>query len=108
MGATKTVAQRVLARAKGAVEAGCDGVIASGHEASKLKAEFGNRLLVVTPGIRPVGADGDEKRRRGAGAQASPAGADSFVLGRPIRRPADPRPAAAAIQETIARIFAAT
>ena len=107
MGATKTVGQLVLSRAKGAVEAGCDGVIASGHEASKLKAEFGNRLLVVTPGIRPVGADVGDQKRTVDVAQAFAAGADYIVVGRPIRAAADPRAAAAAIQETIARIFAA-
>src|SRR5207237_1029093 len=50
MGATKTTEELVLARARGAVEAGCDGVIASGLEARRLKAEFKDRLLVVTPG----------------------------------------------------------
>jgi orotidine-5'-phosphate decarboxylase len=93
MGATKTVEQLVLARAKGAVEAGCDGVIASGHEAAKLKAEFGNRLLVVTPGIRPVGADVGDQKRTVDVAQAFAAGADYIVVGaadparRPIRAP---------------------
>ena len=108
MGATKTVEQLVLARARGAAEAGCDGVIASGHEAAKLKAEFGTRLLVVTPGIRPVGADlGDQKRTVDV-AQAFAAGADYIVVGRPIRAASDPRAAALAIQETIATVFAAT
>ena len=107
MGATKTVGQLVLSRAKGAVEAGCDGVIASGHEASKLKAEFGNRLLVVTPGIRPVGADVGDQKRTVDVAQAFAAGADYIVVGRPIRAAPDPRAAAMSIQETIARIFAA-
>src|SRR6187431_615338 len=50
MGATKSIEALVLARAKGAAETGCDGVIASGLEAKPLKAEFRERLLVVTPG----------------------------------------------------------
>jgi len=108
MGATKTLEQLVLARAKGAVEAGCDGVIASGHEAATLKAEFGKRLLVVTPGIRPAGtAAGDQKRTVDV-AQAFRNGADYIVVGRPIRAAADPRAAAAAIQDTIAKVFPAT
>ena len=54
MGSTRTVEQLVLARARGAAESGCDGVISSGLEAKALKAEFRERLLIVTPGIRPV------------------------------------------------------
>jgi orotidine-5'-phosphate decarboxylase len=105
MGATKTVEQLVLARARGALESGCDGVIASGHEAAKLKAEFGGRLLVVTPGIRPAGADSGDQKRTVDVAQAFRNGADYIVVGRPIRDAADPRAAALAIQSTIAKSF---
>jgi orotidine-5'-phosphate decarboxylase len=104
-GATVTVEQLVMARARGAVETGCDGVISSGHEAAKLKAEFGKRLLVVTPGIRPVGADSGDQKRTVDVAQAFANGADYIVVGRPIRDAADPRAAAAAIQATIAKAF---
>jgi orotidine-5'-phosphate decarboxylase len=105
MGATKTVEQLVLARARGALETGCDGVIASGHEAAKLKAEFGGRLLVVTPGIRPAGAETGDQKRTVDVAQAFRNGADYIVVGRPIRDAADPRAAALAIQSTIAKSF---
>jgi hypothetical protein len=87
------------------VEAGCDGVIASGHEAAKLKAEFGRRLLVVTPGIRPAGTEAGDQKRTVDVAQAFRNGADYIVVGRPIRAAADPRAAAQAIQDTIARVF---
>jgi orotidine-5'-phosphate decarboxylase len=87
------------------VDSGCDGVISSGHEAAKLKAEFGRRLLVVTPGIRPVGADTGDQKRTVDVAQAFANGADHIVVGRPIRDAADPRVAAAAIQATIAQAF---
>jgi len=107
VGSAKSIGELVLARARGAVETGCDGVIASGLEATRLKAEFGGRLLVVTPGIRPAGADVGDQKRTVDVAQAFAAGADYIVVGRPIRAAADPRAAAAAIQETIARIFAA-
>jgi orotidine-5'-phosphate decarboxylase len=107
MGATKSVEQLVLARARGAVETGCDGVISSGLEAAKLKAEFGQRLLVVTPGIRPVGADTGDQKRTVDVAQAFANGADYIVVGRPVRDAAEPRAAAAAIQATIAKIFPA-
>lgn len=109
MGATRTTEELVLARARGAVETGCDGVIASGLEARRLKAEFKDRLLVVTPGIRPVEEKGatirDDQKRTVDVAQAFAAGADYIVVGRPIRQAADPRAAAVAIQDTIARIF---
>ena len=106
MGATKNVEQLVLARAKGALESGCDGVISSGLEAAKLKAEFGKRLLVVTPGIRPAEArPADDQKRTVDVAQAFANGADYIVVGRPIRDAADPRAAAQRIQETIKGVF---
>jgi orotidine-5'-phosphate decarboxylase len=110
MGATKTTEELVLARARGAAETGCDGVIASGLEAARLKAEFKDRLLVVTPGIRPVENKPDEKMRDDQKrtvdvAQAFAAGADYIVVGRPIRQAPDPRAAAQAIQATIAKVF---
>jgi orotidine-5'-phosphate decarboxylase len=106
MGATKSIEQLVVARARGAAETGCDGVIASGMEAAMLKGEFGGRLLVVTPGIRPAGkrpAD-DQKRTVDVG-QAFANGADYIVVGRPIRQAADPRAAAQAVQATVAGLF---
>lgn len=97
----------VLARARAALECGCDGVIASALEAARLKAEFGDRLLVVTPGIRPAGEGaGDQKRTLGPEA-ALRAGADYLVVGRPIRDAADPRAAALAIQRAIAAVHPA-
>ncbi len=104
MGATKTVEALVLARAKGAVESGCDGVIASGMEAQALKSEFRDRLLIVTPGIRPAKSQDDQKRTVDV-AQAFANGADYIVVGRPIREAPDPRAAAEAIQQTIAKAF---
>jgi orotidine-5'-phosphate decarboxylase len=105
MGSTQTVEQLVLARARGAAECGCDGVIASGLEAKVLKATFKERLLVVTPGIRPVAGKDDQKRTVDV-AQAFANGADYIVVGRPIRDSADPRAAAAGIQKTISGVFA--
>ena len=102
------VEQLVLSRARRALEAGCDGVIASGIEAPALRRELGERLLVVTPGIRPVqNRPSDDQKRTVDVAQAFANGADYIVVGRPIRQAADPRAAAQAIQETIARVFPA-
>ena len=105
MGTTRSVEDLVLARARGAVETGCDGVISSGLEARALKGEFGDRLLVVTPGIRPVGSGGDDQKRTVDVAQAFANGADYIVVGRPVREAPDPRVAAEKIQATIAGIF---
>jgi orotidine-5'-phosphate decarboxylase len=109
LGFSCDVERLVLSRARRAIEAGCDGVISSGLEAARLKAEFKDRLLVVTPGIRPVeNRAADDQKRTVDVAQAFAAGADYIVVGRPIRQAPDPRAAAAAIQDTIARIFPAT
>jgi orotidine-5'-phosphate decarboxylase len=106
MGASRSTEELVLARAQGAADTGCDGVIASGLEAGPLKARFKDRLLVVTPGIRPaVNRPADDQKRAVDVAQAFAAGADYIVVGRPIRQAPDPRAAAQAIQATIAGIF---
>ena len=109
VGSARTMEELVLARARAALETGCDGVIASGLEAARLKAEFGQRLLVVTPGIRPFENKAmDDQKRTVDVVQAFAAGADYIVVGRPIREAPDPRAAAQAIQQSIARIFPAT
>jgi orotidine-5'-phosphate decarboxylase len=108
LGFSCDVERLVLSRARRAMEAGCDGVISSGLEAQRLKSEFHDRLLVVTPGIRPVdNRPADDQKRTVDVAQAFASGADYIVVGRPIRQAADPRAAAEAIQATIASIFAA-
>jgi orotidine-5'-phosphate decarboxylase len=100
------VEKLVLSRARRALEAGCDGVISSGLEAPRIRAELGERILVVTPGIRPVeNRPADDQKRTVDVAQAFANGADYIVVGRPIRQAADPRAAAEAIQRTIAGLF---
>lgn len=96
----------VLSRAKQALEAGCDGVISSGLEAPKLREFIAARLLVITPGIRPVENRVSEDQKRVVGvAQAFGNGADYIVVGRPIRDAKSPRAAAEAIQQTIREQF---
>jgi orotidine-5'-phosphate decarboxylase len=108
LGFSCDVERLVLSRARRAMEAGCDGVISSGLEAPRIKAEFKERLLVVTPGIRPVeNKPTDDQKRTVDVAQAFANGADYIVVGRPIRQAADPRAAAEAIQKTIGTIFPA-
>lgn len=93
----------VLSRARRALEAGCDGVISSGLEVPKLRESVDDKLLVVTPGIRPVDNKpvGDQKRVVTV-ETAFENGADHIVVGRPIRDAESPRAAAEAIQATIA------
>jgi orotidine-5'-phosphate decarboxylase len=101
------VEKLVLSRARRALEAGCDGVVSSGLEAPLLRQFIDHRLLVVTPGIRPVeNKPADDQKRTVDVAQAFRNGADYIVVGRPIRDAVDPRSAAAAIQSTIAGVFA--
>jgi orotidine-5'-phosphate decarboxylase len=108
MGFQCDVEKLVLSRARRALEAGCDGVISSGLEAAVLKRELGERLLVVTPGIRPVdNRIADDQKRTVDVAQAFANGADYIVMGRPIRNAPDPRAAALAVQKTIESVFPA-
>ncbi|WP_026224701.1 orotidine-5'-phosphate decarboxylase [Methyloversatilis thermotolerans] len=93
----------VLSRARRALAAGCDGVVSSGLEAPRIRAEMGERLLVVTPGIRPVeNKPVDDQKRTVDVAQALANGADYLVVGRPIRNAVDPVAAAWAMQKQIA------
>ena len=97
----------VLSRARRAFEIGCDGVISSGLEVPALRRHLDSRLLVVTPGIRPVeNRPPDDQKRTVDVRRAFLNGADHIVVGRPIRDARDPRQAAEAIQSTIRSVFA--
>ena len=100
------VEELVLSRARRALEAGCDGVVSSGLEAKRLREFIDHRLMVVTPGIRPVeNRPSDDQKRVVTVEQAFGNGADYIVVGRPIRDAADPRKAAEGIQASIAGAF---
>jgi orotidine-5'-phosphate decarboxylase len=92
----------VLHRAALAKNAGLDGVIASGREASEIRRAAGRDFLIVTPGVRPSGSEAQDQTRIVTPGQAIMAGADYLVVGRPITRAADPRKAADAIVGEIA------
>ena len=83
----------VISRTRRAVATGCDGVITSGREVRNLRKILGDGFLVVTPGIRPIDNDDDQKRVV-TPTQAFEYGADHIVVGRPIRDAQDPKRAA--------------
>jgi len=96
------VEKLVISRARRALAAGCAGVVSSGIEAEAIRRELGERLLVVTPGIRPVdNRPEDDQKRVLTVERAFASGADYIVVGRPIRDAADPRAAAESIQASI-------
>jgi orotidine-5'-phosphate decarboxylase len=100
-----TPEQLVIFRAKKALEAGCDGVIASGLEAKQIKELSTNKLLVITPGIRPDGYPEDDQKRKTTPHDAVSAGADYLVVGRPITGAKDMRAAAQEILDQMQAAF---
>lgn len=88
----------VVERAEAAFEAGAHGVISSPQEARAIRAlNAANGKLIVTPGVRPAGADLGDQKRVMTPAEAIAEGADHVVVGRPIHGAADPKAAALAI-----------
>ena len=100
-GAGDDLETHILKRAQMAIEAGCDGVIASGSAIQWCRAAFPHPALVVSPGIRPEGATTDDHKRHTTPAEAIRSGADYLVVGRPILRAPDPRAAADRVIEEI-------
>ena len=93
MGMTQSVKELVFFRAKRALELGCDGVVSSGLEAEKMRSELGEKLLIVTPGIRPganISDSGDDQKRIVTAGAAIKNGANHVVVGRPITKADDP------------------
>lgn len=99
------VADIVAERAARAFEAGADGVIASPQESAMIRAlPQSEGRLIVTPGVRPAGADLGDQKRVTTPAQAIANGSDHIVVGRPIWKAADPRAAAQAIVDELAGV----
>ncbi len=90
LGVNRSGDEQVLALATLAKEAGLDGVVCSAREAAMLKANLGPSFQLVTPGIRPAGADLGDQRRVMTPAEAIAAGSDYLVIGRPITQSEDP------------------
>ena len=77
-------------------------MVCSPEEVGKLRTIVGSKLVLVTPGIRPLGAEIGDQKRIATPAAAIAAGADYLVVGRPIIAAADPKAAAEAIVAEIA------
>lgn len=95
------VSDYVVSLAKLAKEAGLDGVVASPHEIELIRAACGPDFLIITPGVRPAGADIGDQKRVMTPKEAIDKGADYLVIGRPITKAEDPRAAARAIAAEI-------
>ncbi len=101
MGYGVPLADLVLKRVDQAVECGMDGVVSSPHEAALIRARVPSDFLIVTPGVRPVGASVDDQQRIATPEDAFRNGASHVVVGRPITRVADPVAATQAILAAI-------
>jgi orotidine-5'-phosphate decarboxylase len=102
-GIAGTTGDQVLRLARLGVANGIDGLVASPHEAKMLRAEFGDKIKIVTPGIRPAGSDPGDQKRFATPREAIDAGADYLVIGRPITGASDPKAAAQRVAEELFR-----
>ena len=92
----------VISRARRAYESGVDGIVASGLELPSIRKAVEDKILIVTPGIRPLeNRQTDDQKRVVTVERAFQDGADYIVVGRPIQNADNPREAAELIQESI-------
>ncbi|HQP10057.1 MAG TPA: orotidine-5'-phosphate decarboxylase [Candidatus Omnitrophota bacterium] len=98
-----SIGNLVLERALLAKEAGLDGVVASSQEAAMIRQRLGDDFIIVTPGIRPAGAEAGDQKRVTTPAQAQANGSDFLVVGRPVVKAENPSRAATMILEELDR-----
>lgn len=101
VGVARPTADQVLRLAGMGYRCGLRGVVASPHEITMLREEFGQSLVIVTPGVRPAGSDLADQRRVMTPGEAVRRGADFLVIGRPITGAASPRDAFLRIADEI-------
>jgi orotidine-5'-phosphate decarboxylase len=101
VGQRKPAHEQVERLAKLTKHSGLDGVVCSAHEITPLRKALGRDFMLVTPGIRPAGANLADQKRVMTPAEAIRAGSDVLVIGRPITGAPDPASAAAAIAESL-------
>ena len=101
IGIADTIDNQVLRLAGLGVAAGVDGLVASPHETKTLRTACGDKIKIVTPGVRPKGSDAADQKRFMTPREAIDAGADYLVIGRPITAHANPREAVARIVDEL-------
>lgn len=104
LGVTRPLSDQVVALARLAQDAGCDGLVASPQEIGAIRAACGPDFVLVIPGVRPAGADAGDQKRVMTPGEAVRAGADYIVVGRPITAAPDPAQAARAINAETAAL----
>lgn len=101
LGVTGTPIDTVRRWAAMAVAAGAKALVCSPAEVAAVRGEVGEAIMLITPGVRPVGSDAGDQRRIATAPQALADGADLLVIGRPITAAPDPAQAAATIAAEI-------
>ena len=101
IGIADKVEDQVLRLAKLGVETGVEGIVASPHEITTIRREFGDKIKIVVPGIRPSGSESADQKRVMTPRQAIHAGADYLVIGRPIIAHSRPDEAVTKILEEV-------
>jgi orotidine-5'-phosphate decarboxylase len=91
----------VVRQAVSAVEAGARAIVCSPHEVARVRSEVGGDIVLITPGVRPAGAEPDDQKRVMTPVEALAAGADLLVIGRPITGAVSINSAALAIAREI-------
>ncbi|MEY3685619.1 MAG: hypothetical protein RJB00_569 [Actinomycetota bacterium] len=101
MGLSENIENLTLSLAKNAVNSGARAIVSSPQEVSLLRKHLGGKVTLITPGVRPSGAERDDQERIMTPRQAIDAGADFVVIGRPITKASDPKQAAEAITASL-------
>lgn len=101
VGLPGSIDETVGSLAQLAHDAGLDGVVCSPRETAGLRRRFGEKFILVTPGVRPADTDADDQVRTSTPREALDRGANYLVIGRPITRAPDPRIALDAINRQI-------
>ena len=101
MGLSENIGNLTLSLAKNAVNSGARAIVSSPQEVSLLRKHLGEKVTLITPGVRPSGAERDDQERVMTPREAIEAGADFVVIGRPITKASDPKQAAEAITASL-------